>query len=509
MNKHASGSHTSSSGAGHHALANHAMQTTNEDIIDPGGMGLFRLTMMVITSTICAGIFSLMGDLAAGGAHTAAVIIGWSICFVGVFCLMKAFQGLSQLRPDLTGGIYAYAAAGFGDYVGFNSAYGYWISGCLSNVSFAIMFFGALGYFFPVFGNGNNLLSVICASVVIWVLAYVVTRGVKEAAGINIVVTIAKVVPLALFVVSILMLNKFNPNIFFTNFMGEPGGANLTDQIISTTISLVWIFTGIETAVVISGHAKFVKDVGRATSLGFISVFVLYFLISLLSMGIVPREEMAHLATPSMAGVLEIAIGPIGAAIVNLGVCLSLAGALLGYVIICAETPFEAAKRQTFPKCFARTNKNNAPVVTILVSAAVMQLFLLIAFLSEGTYQFFYACAVSTILIPYVCSAAFYMMVSWKKEGFNKKHAPRLSIARFFGTASFIYTLFLVWTCGWKGIMITTVLFAPGILLYLMGAHQYHKRAFCGLKDAIIVLAVIVLAIASLYLHFSGISPIV
>lgn len=85
MNKHASGSHTSSSGAGHHALANHAMQTTNEDIIDPGGMGLFRLTMMVITSTICAGIFSLMGDLAAGGAHTAAVIIGWAICFVGVF----------------------------------------------------------------------------------------------------------------------------------------------------------------------------------------------------------------------------------------------------------------------------------------------------------------------------------------------------------------------------------------------------------------------------------------
>lgn len=131
----------------------------DDGIIDPNGLNLFRLTMMVITASICGGIFSLAGDMAAGGANSGAVIVSWAICFIGVFALMMVFNGLSQARPDLSGGIYAYAAAGFGDYVGFNSAWGYWISACLSDVSFALLLFSALGYFFPVFGEGNNMIS--------------------------------------------------------------------------------------------------------------------------------------------------------------------------------------------------------------------------------------------------------------------------------------------------------------------------------------------------------------
>lgn len=145
-----------------------AARPVNEEIIDPNGLDLFRLTMMVITASICGGIFSLAGDMAAGGANTGAVIISWLICFAGVFALMMVFNGLSQARPDLTGGIYAYAAAGFGEYVGFNSAWGYWISACLSNVSFALLLFSALGYFFPAFGAGNNVLSIVCASIFLW-----------------------------------------------------------------------------------------------------------------------------------------------------------------------------------------------------------------------------------------------------------------------------------------------------------------------------------------------------
>ena len=93
-----------------------------DGIIDPNGLNLFRLTMMVVTASICGGIFNLAGDMAAGGANTGAVIVSWFICFIGVFALMMVFNGLSQARPDLTGGIYAYAAAGFGDFVGFSSA---------------------------------------------------------------------------------------------------------------------------------------------------------------------------------------------------------------------------------------------------------------------------------------------------------------------------------------------------------------------------------------------------
>ena len=481
-----------------------------DDIIDPDGLDLFKLTMMVITASICGGIFSLAGDMAAGGANSAAVILSWLICFIGVFSLMLAFKGLSQLRPDLTGGIYAYAAAGFGDYIGFNSAWGYWISACLSNVSFALMLFSALGYFFPVFGAGNNFISVVCASIFLWLLTFLVSRGVKEAAGINTIVTLAKLVPLAMFVLSIVLLGKFDFSIFCENFWGEPNGPSFGTQVVSTMIALVWVFTGIEGSVVISGRAKYVKDVGRSSAIGFSVVFVLYLFISLLSLGIMPRAEMAELATPSMAGILEHAIGTPGAVIVNLGVILSLVGALLGYVIIASETPFEAARQGVFPEAFAKTNKFGAPIVTILVSSTIMQIFLILAVYASSTYQFFYTCAVSTILVPYVCSAAYFMVVSWRAEGFDTaKYAPNLKSSRFWGTISFIYTLFLVWSCGFQGVMVTTILFAPAIVVYIMGEKERGKPILPGKADKIIAAAIIVIAVISLVLHFTGIMPII
>ena len=480
-----------------------------DGIIDPNGLNLFRLTMMVVTASICGGIFNLAGDMAAGGANTGAVIVSWFICFIGVFALMMVFNGLSQARPDLTGGIYAYAAAGFGDFVGFSSAWGYWISACLSNTSFALMLFGALSYFFPVFGEGNNAPAIICASLFLWFLTFLVTRGVKEATGINTIVTLAKIVPLAMFILSILLLGKFDFAIFMDNFWGEPNGPSFGSQVVSTMIALVWVFTGIEGAVVISGRAKYVKDVGRATAIGFISVFLLYLFISLLSLGIMPREQMAELATPSMAYILEYAIGPVGAIIVNLGVILSLVGAMLGYVIIASETPFEAARQGAFPPIFAKTNKNDAPIVTVLVSSSITQIFLILSVFAASTYTFFYTCAVYTILVPYVCSAAYYMVIAWKNQHLDGKYAPKLSTARIFGTLGFIYTVFLVVSSDIQGIMITTILFAPGLVVYYIGEKQRGKKFLPEKHDKVIAALVVILAIVSLALHFTGIKPII
>ena len=107
-------------------------------IIDPNGLSVFSSYHDGITASVCGGIFSLAGDLAAGGANTAAVLVSWVICFVGVLSLALVFYGLSRVRPNLTGGIYAYAAAAFGKFVGFNSAWGYWISSCLTNAGYAL-----------------------------------------------------------------------------------------------------------------------------------------------------------------------------------------------------------------------------------------------------------------------------------------------------------------------------------------------------------------------------------
>ena len=115
-----------------------------------GNLGIFRLATTVITLIMGGGVFTLSGDQAAGGASGAAILTAWSISGVGVLCLVMTFYALSRIKPELKGGIYSYANAGFGDFLGFNSAWGYWISALLCTVSFSALLFGALAYFFPV-----------------------------------------------------------------------------------------------------------------------------------------------------------------------------------------------------------------------------------------------------------------------------------------------------------------------------------------------------------------------
>lgn len=193
---------------------------------------------------------------------------------------------------------------------------------------------------------------------------------------------------------------------------------------------------------------------------------------------------------------------PGGAAIVNLGVVLSLLGAMLGYVIIAAETPFEAARQGVFPKSFAKTNKNGAPIVAVFVSAAIVQLFLIVSVFSESTHQFFYACAVSTILIPYVCSAAYYMKIAWKKEYMD---AAAVGKARLFGTVGFIYTVFLVWVAGLVSVIITTILFASGIIVYAIGQRERQERFLPGAFDKVLAVIIVVLMVVSIALIATGI----
>lgn len=101
------------------------------------------------------------------------------------------------------------------------------------------------------------------------------------------------------------------------------------------------------------------------------------------------------------------------------------------------------------------------------------------------------------------------MAIGWKKEHLDGPHAPSVRTARIFGTLGFIYTLFLVWSTGLQGVMITTILFALAIVVYAIGERDRGKPVLPRTSDKVIAAVVVLLAIVSLYLHFSGISPIV
>ena len=260
-----------------------------------GNLGIFRLVTTVITLIVGGGVFTLAGDQAAGGASGAAILTAWSISGIGVLCLVMTFYALSRIKPQLKGGIYSYASAGFGDFLGFNSAWGYWISALLCTVSFSALLFGALSYFFPIFGGGTNLPSVIGASVLIWFYVFLVSRGIKEATGVNAVITISKFVPIFVAITAIVFLQKFDPAVFMANLtMGSDPGLPFFDQVSSTMMITIWVFVGIEGAVAISGRAKKERDVGKDNNIAFVCVLAIYLMVSMLSMGVMTLYQITQ-----------------------------------------------------------------------------------------------------------------------------------------------------------------------------------------------------------------------
>ena len=196
-------------------------------------LGVLQLSLFAIGTTLASGVFSLSGDFAAGGAYTLATLIGWAICGVGMLGLTMCFFKLSVVQPTLTSGIYSYAKAGFGEYVGFNSAWGYWMSALLAQLSFITLLFASLGTFFDIFGMGSNLPSMIVASIIIWGLSFLVMKGVNEAVVLNAIVVIAKCIPIIVVVVAIALGGAFDFDIFMQNFAGVEGGLSLKDQVVS------------------------------------------------------------------------------------------------------------------------------------------------------------------------------------------------------------------------------------------------------------------------------------
>jgi arginine:ornithine antiporter/lysine permease len=458
-----------------------------------------RLTAISIGATIGAGVFSLSGDFAANGAHTGAVLVGWAFCGVGMLSMVLCFYGLSIVKPDLRGGMYSYAGEGFGSFMGFNSAWGYWISCLLADVSYSTFLFAAIGYFIKIFGDGNNLLSIICASGFIWFLAFLISRGIKSAAGVNLIVTISKVLPIFVFILFLVFLKAFDWEIFMHNFWGD-GSRSFMSQVRATTITTVWAFTGMEGVVAVSERARSPRAVGKALITAYFSVLLIYIMVSTLSMGVMTREELAVLSNPPLAGVFEAVAGKTGSMIINLGVIISLTGASLGFLIVAAEVPNSAAKKGAFLKFFGEDNKHGAPQNSLIITTIIIQLFLVVTYVNSSTYQIFYTISASMVLIPYLLSALYYLKIVIKKDGFERQSKGalmRCGIVAFMGT---LYSVWLVYAVGFVSLLITALLYAPGAIVYAVSRKQSNKGYFDNWRDKILLVLFIALAVVSFVL---------
>ncbi|WP_248742550.1 MULTISPECIES: arginine-ornithine antiporter [unclassified Pseudomonas] len=467
----------------------------------PGKLRLGALVALVVGSMIGGGIFSLPQNMAAS-ADVGAVLIGWAITAVGMLTLAFVFQTLANRKPDLDGGVYAYAKAGFGDYMGFSSAWGYWISAWLGNVGYFVLLFSTLGYFFPIFGEGNTVAAVIGASVLLWAVHFLVLRGIKEAAFINLVTTVAKVVPLLLFV--LIALFAFKLDIFTADIWGvkNPDLGSVMNQVRNMMLVTVWVFIGIEGASIFSARAEKRSDVGKATVIGFITVLLFLVLVNVLSLGIMTQPELAKLQNPSMAAVLEHVVGHWGAVLISVGLIISLLGALLSWVLLCAEIMFAAAKDHTMPEFLRKENANHVPVNALWLTNAMVQLFLVITLFSASTYLSLIYLATSMILVPYLWSAAYALLLAVRGESYEGFAAERRKDL-IIGGIALIYAVWLLYAGGVKYLLLSALLYAPGAILFAKAKLELKQPVFTNVEKLIFA-AVVVGALVAAYGLYDG-----
>ncbi|MBI6565772.1 arginine-ornithine antiporter [Pseudomonas synxantha] len=467
----------------------------------PGKLRLGALVALVVGSMIGGGIFSLPQNMAAS-ADVGAVLIGWVITAIGMLTLAFVFQTLANRKPDLDGGVYAYAKAGFGDYMGFSSAWGYWISAWLGNVGYFVLLFSTLGYFFPIFGEGNTPAAVIGASVLLWSVHFLVLRGIKEAAFINLVTTVAKVVPLLLFV--LIAVFAFKLDIFTADIWGvkNPDLGSVMNQVRNMMLVTVWVFIGIEGASIFSSRAEKRSDVGKATVIGFITVLLFLMLVNVLSLGIMTQPELAKLQNPSMAAVLEHVVGHWGAVLISVGLIISLLGALLSWVLLCAEIMFAAAKDHTMPEFLRKENANHVPVNALWLTNAMVQVFLVITLFSASTYLSLIYLATSMILVPYLWSAAYALLLAVRGETYENALKERKKDL-FIGAVALIYAIWLLYAGGTKYLLLSALLYAPGAILFAKAKRELGKPIFTNVEKLIFA-AVVIGALVAAYGLYDG-----
>ncbi|WP_426141090.1 arginine-ornithine antiporter [Pseudomonas sp. DWP3-1-2] len=464
-----------------------------------GKLRLGALVALVVGSMIGGGIFSLPQNMAAS-ADVGAILIGWAITAVGMLTLAFVFQTLANRKPDLDGGVYAYAKAGFGDYMGFSSAWGYWISAWLGNVGYFVLLFSTLGYFFPIFGEGNTVAAIIGASLLLWAVHFLVLRGIKEAAFINLVTTVAKVVPLLLFI--LIALFAFKLDIFTADIWGmkNPDLGSVANQVRKMMLVTVWVFIGIEGASIFSARAEKRSDVGKATVIGFITVLLFLMLVNVLSLGIMTQPELAKLQNPSMAAVLEHVVGPWGAVLISVGLVISLLGALLSWVLLCAEIMFAAAKDHTMPAFLKKENAKQVPANALWLTNGMVQIFLVITLFSASTYLSLIYLATSMILVPYLWSAAYAFLLAVRGETYEKTPGER-SKDLIIGGIALTYAVWLLYAGGVKYLLLSALLYAPGVILFAKAKHESGQPVFNTVEKLIFAAVVIGALVAAFGLY--------
>jgi APA family basic amino acid/polyamine antiporter len=372
-------------------------------------LGLWTSTSLVVGNMIGAGVFLLPAAMASFGSIG---LFGWVFSAIGSFFLAKVFSNMSKLLPHATGGPYAFTRNGLGDFAGFLVAWGYFLATSCANAAITISLISALSTFFPVLGT-SNLAAVTAGLCAIWLLTYINTLGVVTSGKLQLITTILKVLPLLLVALGGLFFLQAKNFLPFNS-----SGKTVYGAISATAAMTMFSFVGIEAATVPAGSVENPeKTVPRATLLGLLIATLVYILGSISVMGIIPSAQLQHSLTP-YADAAVVIYGSNARYWISAGVAIAAFGALNGWTLMQGQMPFATAQDKLFPAIFSRQNKKGVPYVGVLLNSVMVSCFIYMNYNKGMVEQFRFLLLLSLLcmLIPYLLSAASYLIIRAKSN---------------------------------------------------------------------------------------------
>lgn len=475
------------------------------------GISLFALLAIIISGAIGGGVFNLANDLARGSTP-GGVVISWLFIGFGILMLVLSFNRLITIKPDLSG-VSDYARAGFGDFVGFLSGWGYWISAWTGTIGFAVLMMTSADYFFPSkFANSNGsltILSVIIVSIISWILMLLVDRGVETAAAVNAIVMIAKLIPLVVFSITGIILFKANVftqhfwQTFTTNFAADGSvkdfvwhamtASGLLSQIKGSLLVMVWVFVGIEGAAMMGNRAKKKSDTAKATVIGLAVLLVIYVLLSLLPYGYMDQASLANVKAPGLVYILNEMVGGWGGSLMAVGLMISLLGAWLSWTMLPVEATQQLAEQKLLPSWFGKLNKYHAPSNSLLITQLMIQIFIIITYFVANAYNVFIYMATAVIMICYALVGAYLF-----KIGLKEASVKNILIGFF----TFAFQALALYLSGWQYVWLAMILYTIGFLLFIGAKKESHQSI--SVKEWLGMLVVTVLGVLAIVVLICG-----
>ncbi|MGV3161714.1 APC family permease [Streptococcus hyovaginalis] len=325
-------------------------------------MGFWSMLLFGITAIIGSGIFLLpsSGVQLIGVASIFVLLFDALLVISIALCFAKAATYF-----DRDGGPYLYAKEAFGNFVGFEVGFVTWAIRLIAQATMAVAFTTALGSIFPYFATQTGKMLV--ASILIIGLSATNIAGVNLSKILINTVTVAKLLPLILFVaVGIFFIegNNFNPMF--------PGGEYVSGSFGQAAVTLFYAFTGFEGIVVAAGDMENPKkNLPKVVFLSILVVSLFYVLIQVVSIGILGPEAAAASSVP-IQDAFERVAGGFGKALISAGTLLSTGGLLISSVYLTPRSGSALAENGMLPAVVAKRNRFNAPYVAIIISAIIV-----------------------------------------------------------------------------------------------------------------------------------------